>query len=174
MSMRLNFRTGFFRLWVSSSFAWAVLAGWVSFGTAYRDTKLLSNSFDFQRAYETECEIRLGTVSEEKKQLHEKAVRRGLIPRIHFLRDLLSHDPLKNQISMAPITVEYLGKKMEFPPGTKPAEIWQSYRSQVMEKKMREYLVASAWTVLPPLGVFFLGVVIAWILRGFVQVERHV
>jgi hypothetical protein len=75
---------------------------------------------------------------------------------------------------MAPLTVEYLGKKTEFPPGTKPSEIWQSYKSQVREKKMREYLVASAWTVLPPLGVFLLGVVLSWILQGFVQVERNV
>jgi hypothetical protein len=172
--MGLNFRTGFFRLWVFSSFAWAVLAGWISFGTAYRDTRLLSDLVAIQKAYETECQIRLGTVSGEKKQLYEEAVRRGLIPRIHFVRDLWSPDPLEKQISSAPLTVEYLGKKTEFPPGTKPSEIWQSYRPQIKEKMMREYLVACAWMVLPPLGAFILGVVIAWILRGFAQAERNV
>jgi hypothetical protein len=174
--MNINFRKGFFRIWVVLSIIWAGVAGWLNFTDANKEASHLADIAHFERAYELELHSRSGEISERKKEVYEEAVRRGIVPKISFARDLLDKDlqlsSLDEQLRMSVVQVKYLGENREFPAGANPDQIWKSYEHVIRNKMIQIYFKAAGWMIIPPLAILLLGLIIAWVFRGFATAER--
>jgi len=164
-------------LWMASSVVWIVFAGWLFFPEAKKKISYLPDSSMFDKAYKLAIQVRTGDISERNKEVYEEALRRGFIPKVTFVRDLLDEElmskPLEEQLSNSTIYVAYADVDKEFSAGSEPYTIWEAYKPRIRAKRMKIYLTATGWAFAPPLATLLCGLIIAWVFRGFVAREKN-
>jgi len=175
--MKINFKMGFFRLWVGASIVWIAAAGSLLFPEVNNQVSILPDSLIFDEAYKLAIRLRTGDISERQKELYEELVRRKVWPKFTFSRDAQDENvmskPLEEQLQESAINVEYLDKAKEFPAGSEPSAIWDAYRPDIRNKKLQIYSKLAGWAFIPPLAALLVGLFIAWVFRGFVALDEN-